>query len=78
MKQKFYIRKITWASGLKEYQVIREYSDGRSMKHLVECGRYNAIFIGKFLAKKKMQKLIKFYKKYDLADKDYFMEKVVE
>ena len=78
MKQKFYIRKITWASGLKEYQVIREYSDGRSMKHFIECGRYNAKFFGKFLAKKKMQKLIKFYKKYDLADKDYFMEKVIE
>ena len=78
MKQKIYIRKITWASGLKEYQVIREYSDTRSMKHFIDCGRYNAIFIGKFLAKKKMKKLIKFYKKYDLADKDYFMEKVVE
>ena len=78
MKQKIYIRKITWASGLKEYQVIREYSDKQSMKHIIECGRYNAIFIGKFLAKNKMKKLIKFYKKYDLADKDYFMEKVVE
>lgn len=78
MKQKFYIRKITLASGLKEYQVIREYSDKRSMKHFIECGRYNAIFFGKFLAKKKMKKLIKFYKKYDLAGKDYFMEKVIE
>ena len=78
MKQKIYVRKINWERGLKEYQVIKEYSDGRSMKHLVECGRYNAIFIGKFLAKKKMKKLIKFYKKYDLVGKDYFMEKVIE
>ena len=78
MKQKIYIRKIIWASGLKEYQVIREYSDTRSMKRFIDCGKYKANFIGLFLAKKKMQKLIRFYKKYNFAENDYIIEKVVE
>ena len=55
-KQKIYIRKIIWASGLKEYQVIREYSDRQSKINVIECGRYRANFIGKFLAKKKIKK----------------------